>query len=283
MGFAQTGTGLNMKTLTVVAAIRRGLFCCFLLSATYAHAEDTGAPWQQIKQLMFGDRPVNTDSKRVVELFVPQRAEDAAVVPILIRARMQQTPERFIKHLWLVIDNNPSPFGVKFTLTPQSGKADIETRVRLESASPMRVVAELNDGSLWMDSKMVFGAGGCSSVSAKNEAVLRNLGRVRFSVDEQFASKGDALLAHLRVSHPQFTGMGSDNPDPPRFVRHVRVFHGEKLVLSADLDFTISENPSFRFYFLPDGVGELRAYIEDSDNLRIEQRIVVDPAKVMLN
>ncbi|MFN0313714.1 MAG: quinoprotein dehydrogenase-associated SoxYZ-like carrier [Burkholderiales bacterium] len=272
-----------MRSLTVIAAMHHWIICCLLVCATSAQAQDAGPSWQQIKQLMFGERPVNTEAKRVVELFVPQRAEDAAVVPILIRARMQQTPERFIRHLWLVIDNNPSPFGVKFTLTPESGKADIETRVRLESASPIRVVAELNDGTLWMDSKMVFGAGGCSSASAKSEAVLRNLGRVRFSVDEQFASKGDPLLAHLRVSHPQFTGMGSDNPDPPRYVRQVKVFHAQKLVLSADLDFTISENPSFRFYFLPDGVGELRAYIEDSDNLKIEQQLEVDPAKVMLN
>ena len=259
---------------------------CFALASLLvapARAQDSEQAWQHIKQLMFGDRPVNADAKRVVELFVPQRAEDAAVVPILIRARMKQTPERFIKHLWLVIDNNPSPFGVIFTLTPQSGKADIETRVRLESASPMRVVAELNDDSLWMDSKMVFGAGGCSSAGTQNEAALRNLGRVRFSVDEQFASKGDPLLAHLRVSHPQLTGMGSDNPDPPRYVRHVKVFYEDQLVLSADLDFTISENPSLRFYFLPTEKGELRAHIEDSDNLLIEQRIEVDPAKVMLN
>ncbi len=54
-------------------------------------------------------------------------------------------------------------------------------------------------------------------------------------------------------------------------------------MLSAELDFTISENPSFRFYFLPTGKGELRAHIKDSDDLLIEQRIEVDPAKVIMN
>ena len=266
----------DMKSLLFV-----GITIAMLLShPAYAQNDDTSSSWPQIKTLMFGDRIVTADARKVVELFAPLRAEDASVVPITIRTRMHQTPQRFIRHLWLVIDNNPSPFGVKFTMTPESGKADIETRVRLESASPMRVVAELNDGSLWMDSKMVFGAGGCSSVGIRNELALRNLGKIRFEMEEQFASRGEPLLAHLRVSHPQFTGMGLDNPDPPRFVREVKVFYAEKLVLSAELDFTISENPSFRFYFLPDGKGELRAQIVDSDNLRVEQKLEVDPEKV---
>lgn len=252
-----------------------------LLPAT-GHADEQDN-WPQIRRLMFGEREVLLGAGKVVELFAPQRAEDAAVVPILIRTRIDQSAERYIRQLWLVIDNNPSPFGVRFTLTPEAGKADIETRVRLESASPIRVVAELNDGTLWMDSKQVFGAGGCSSVGAKSELALRNLGKVRLSVDEQFASRGEPLLAHLRVSHPQFTGMGVDNPDPARFIRRVKVTYGGREVLSADLDFTVSENPSFRFYFLPKDKGELRAYIEDSDNLVIEQGIAVDPDKVRLN
>lgn len=263
-------------------AFAAACWLALLAPSLTAAAEQDGA-WPQIRTLMFGDRPVHAGAGKVVELFAPQRAEDAAVVPIMIRTRLEQRTDRFVRHLWLVIDNNPSPFGVKFTLTPEAGKADIETRVRLESASPIRVVAELNDGSLWMDSKMVFGAGGCSSVGAKNELALRNLGKVRLSVDEQFASRGEPLLAHLRVSHPQFTGMGLDNPDPARYVRHLKVTYDGREVLSADLDFTVSENPSFRFYFLPREKGELRAYMEDSEDLVIEQRIEVDPNKVRLN
>lgn len=253
----------------------------FLLAATASADEDR--QWPQIRQLMFGDREVQPGVGQVVELLAPQRAEDAAVVPIMIRTRMEQSAQRFIRHLYLVIDNNPSPFGVKFTLTPEAGKADIETRVRLDSSSPIRVVAELNDGSLWMNSKMVYGAGGCSSSGAKNELALRNLGKVRLSVDEQFASQGDPLLAHLRVSHPQWTGMGTDNPDPARYVRKIKVTYAEREVLSADLDFTVSENPSFRFYFLPQDKGELRVRIEDSEDLVIEERLAVDPARLRLN
>jgi sulfur-oxidizing protein SoxY len=49
--------------------------------------------------------------------------------------------------------------------------------------------------------------------------------------------------------------------------------------MSADVDFTISENPVFRFYFLPEGDGELRAEVVDSSELRFEQRIAVKTVK----
>jgi sulfur-oxidizing protein SoxY len=247
-----------------------------MLLAVPARAEDMPGEesWLALKPLMFGGREVKQDGSKVIALWAPGRAEDAAVVPIRIRTRIKQTPERFVKTIWLVIDNNPSPFGVKFTMTPQSGRADIETRVRLEHSSPVRVVAELNDGSLWMDSRVVFGSGGCSAPVAKNEQAMKNMGKLKFSVEEEPKSSGTAALAHLRVSHPQFSGIGA-RALGARFVRTVNVFYADKIVMSAELDFTISENPSFRFYFLPSGKGELRAEIVDTEGLRSEAALAV--------
>lgn len=266
--------------------LARIVWCLVLLLpasfAAQAGDEFDTPRWRELSRLMFGDRVIQPGVGRVAEVLVNARADDAALVPVMIRTHVAQTPERFIKHLWLVIDHNPSPFGVRFNLTPESGKADIETRVRFENSSPIRVIAELNDGSLWMNAKLVTGAGGCSSPGAKNDLAMRNLGKLKFTVEEQFASEGDPLLAQLRVSHPQFTGLGSDNPEPARFIREVKVFYADKLVLSADLDFTISENPNFRFYFQPTGKGELRAEVVDTTDLRVEQTLDFDPARVML-
>jgi len=129
----------------------------------------------------------------------------------------------------------------------------------------------------------VFGAGGCSSPSAKGDSALRNLGRMRLTVDEQFANADEPLLAQLRISHPQTTGMGVGNTEEPRYVRQVNVSFADKPILSADLDFTISENPSFRFYFLSPEKGVLRARMEDTENLVMEQTLHVDPTKLRMN
>ena len=43
--------------------------------------------------------------------------------------------------------------------------------------------------------------------------------------------------------------------------------HAGKPVLSAEIDFSISENPNFRFYFVPDGGGQLEAKVVDNQDL----------------
>ena len=92
------------------------------------------------------DRPAAED----VSLDAPVRAEDAAIVPIAIKTRFPQTPERYIDKIYLIIDNNPSPISAIFKFTPHSGRADIETRVRIDEYTHVRAIAETNDGGLHM-------------------------------------------------------------------------------------------------------------------------------------
>ena len=49
--------------------------------------------------------------------------------------------------------------------------------------------------------------------------------------------------------------------------------------MSADVDSTISENPGFRFYFVPYADGTLRAETVDSNDLRFDQEIAVETIK----
>jgi sulfur-oxidizing protein SoxY len=62
---------------------------------------------------------------------------------------------------------------------------------------------------------------------------------------------------------------------PPHFVRSIRVSYAQRKVFDADLDFSIAENPSFRFFFVPRGEGELRAEVEDSREGRYAGRLAV--------
>ena len=66
----------------------------------------------------------------------------------------------------------------------------------------------------------------------------------------------------------------------PHFVRSVEVRYGGKLVMSADVDFSISENPNFRFYFVPDGEGELDAKVVDNQDLEFTARMKLDSARL---
>lgn len=53
---------------------------------------------------------------------------------------------------------------------------------------------------------------------------------------------------------------------PAHFIRRVDASFVGKPVFSADVDFLISENPNFRFYFLPKGPGPLKVTASDSQN-----------------
>jgi sulfur-oxidizing protein SoxY len=64
---------------------------------------------------------------------------------------------------------------------------------------------------------------------------------------------------------------------PAHFVRRVDISYAGEPLMSADVDFSISENPNFRFYFTPRGEGELKAEVLDSHDLHFESKINFRP------
>src|SRR6185503_4473017 len=132
-------------------ALRFLLFWAFGFSATALAATpaielpDPETPiWVKLKRSLFEGRPVSGGAG-VVELVAPTRADDGAVVPIAIRTGLPQAPGRYVRRIYLIVDNNPSPLAAKIELTPDSGRADLETRIRIEQYSYVRAVAELSD------------------------------------------------------------------------------------------------------------------------------------------
>lgn len=253
------------------------------LSALAANTReaDQAERWKSVRETVFAGRSISEDSAGLIELDTPARAFDAAVVPIAIRTGMAQTPERYVKKLWLVVDGNPSPVGAVFTFTPESGRADIETRIRIEEYTYVRAIVETNDGKLHMKANYVKAAGGCSAPAGKDmEAALASLGKMKLRVDGD-ADAGKPVLAQLMVSHPNVSGLAIDQftriAPAPYFVRSIEVRYAGKPVLTADVDFTISENPSLRFYFLPKGAGELQAKVVDTKDLEFQSSISVKP------
>ncbi|NBN93742.1 MAG: quinoprotein dehydrogenase-associated SoxYZ-like carrier [Betaproteobacteria bacterium] len=247
-----------------------------MLGTSLAIAADEPSPdteqWAGLRQYLFANRPIADNVGDVVDLDAPFRAEDASVVPIGLKAKIDQSGGRYIRKLWLVVDKNPTPVAASFELTPESGRADVETRIRLEEYTWVRVIAETSDGQLHMARKYVRAAGGCSAPAGKdNEAALARLGKIKFKLEGEVET-GKPTLAQMMVSHPNNSGMQMDQVTrlfvPPQYVRHVEVAYGGKVILSADVDFSISENPNFRFYFMPKAGGsELTAKVVDSKDL----------------
>src|SRR5439155_17092980 len=122
--------------------------------------------WQKVRAYLLTGMLIGTDDN-VVALETPRRSEDAAVVPIAIRAIFAQAQNRYVEKVWLVIDNNPSPIAAVFHFTPASGRADIKTRVRVEHYTHTRAIALTNHGELHMATHYIKAAAGCSPASGK--------------------------------------------------------------------------------------------------------------------
>lgn len=244
---------------------------------------DASENWLRVRGPLFQDRPINTDAGNVIELDAPMRAEDAAIVPIAIRAKFAQSPERSIRKVWLVIDNNPSPVAAVFGYTAASGRADIETRVRIDEYTFVRAIAETSDGKLHMATRFVKASGGCSAPPGKDpQAALATLGKMRLRVDQPPDAPRGLHLAQLMISHPNHSGLAMDQLTrqytPAHFVRRIEVSYAGQPVLTADVDFSLSENPNLRFHFDATKGGELEARIVDSNDLSFKTSLRYSPA-----
>jgi sulfur-oxidizing protein SoxY len=263
--------------------LRAALAGLALILGAGARANDVPDPetaiWKKLQRSLFENRPVASDARGIIELVTPVRAEDAAVVPVAIRTKLTQRPERYVRRIYLIVDKNPSPLAAMFELTPESGRADLETRIRIEEYTHVRAVAELSDGTLFADTRFVKASGGCSAPAGKDPAAAAaRVGRMRLAVDGN-VSYNQPALAQLMISHPNDSGLVMDqltrHYTPAYFVRSIKVTYAGKPILTAEVDFSISENPNFRFYFVPVGDGELKAEAVDTKELRFEARLAV--------
>ena len=237
-----------------------------------------------LRSAYFGDRAI-TQSDDLIVLEIPDRAEDAAIVPISITAQIPQTDEHYIQTIYVFIDKNPGPLAGKFRFTPKSGRADLAFRVRVNAYTPIRAIAETNDGKLYMSRRFIKATGGCSAPAGSDlDAAMARLGKIKLRTNGVL-QLAEPAQAQLMISHPNLNGLQMDQVTqlyaPAHFVRHVKVsFNGEE-VFSAETGFGISENPSFRFFFVPDGEGELAAEITDTKGLRFSQTLQVAPTEAL--
>jgi sulfur-oxidizing protein SoxY len=247
------------------------------LPSNVGHA-DSSPQWELLRGKLFGERPIATGAASQVQIIVPLRAAYGASVPVKIISKIVQAPERQVSRMTLLVDKNPSPIAATLTLGSELGQADFETRLRVDEYSHVRVVSELSDGTLHMDSRYVKVSGGCSA--PPNREALHLIGRTTLRLPAGL-HPGAPTPVDLSVVHPNDTGFELNQVTvmtiPPHFVRSIRVRLGEALLFEADTDFSISENPSWRFNFVPhaDRHALLTAEVEDTKEQRFSG--VLDP------
>src|SRR5260221_2635215 len=93
-----------------------------------------------IREATGGKQP----ERRDVEIEIPPLAENGNSVPLHIRIASPMTPEDHVTTVHIFAERNPRPHVATFHLGPQSGRAEISTRIRLAGTQTVTVLAELS-------------------------------------------------------------------------------------------------------------------------------------------
>jgi sulfur-oxidizing protein SoxY len=79
-----------------------------------------------------------------VEIELPQIAENGNSVPMRVKVDNPMTPQDHVTAIHIIAERNPRPLVATFHLGPQSGRAEVGTRVRLAGTQKVTVLAALN-------------------------------------------------------------------------------------------------------------------------------------------
>jgi len=249
----------------VLAALQFG--ACLAPAAT----PDPYDPWPGLVRDIFNNRAMN-DGAGVIAIEMPYRAEDAAIVPVTLRAMLPPGDTRHVLAITLVIDQNPAPIAARFELGRDSSVSEISTRVRVNNYTDVHAIAELSDGKLYMTKIYVKASGGCSAPVSKNaDEAKSKLGQMRF---RQFAKSGEGLTsgareAQIMIGHPNNSGLQMDQVThlyiPPFFVNEIRLWQDDSLVLAIEGGISISEDPNIRLTYIPNGAKRFRVEAKDTE------------------
>lgn len=245
-----------MKALVFVA----------LLLAGPAAAQDNplknSATWDDLRDSVLGLSADVPQDAGVLDLDAPVRAHEAAIVPIRLTQPADAPPVRAVT---LVIDENPAPVAAEYSFGPAMAPLDFEFRVRVDSYSDVRAIADTGNGNRVMAGRFVKASGGCSAPAGKDMAeVEATMGQMRW----RSAPQDGRTVGTLMIRHPNFSGLQRDQVTllniPAHFIDRLEVRQGEELLFSLQAGISISEDPVFRFAYAPNGQ-PIRVHAEDTD------------------
>jgi sulfur-oxidizing protein SoxY len=242
-----------------------------------ATAQAVADPWPALQQSYFPGKKL--EPAPFIHVTAPARAASGDQVPFAFSIDHPMTANNYIKSVTVLVDANPVPLTAVFHFKPESGKAEISTRIRFDADSPVHVVAEANDGKLYVSTVTVKASGGCGgSVAGDDPVVMAAAGKMKLALGGPL-NVGGINKARLLIRHPMYTGLQrnliTNGFRPAYFIQHVAVTFNGQPVMVADTSIGISENPILEFGFVADRPGALAVVLQDNTGATFRQSIDV--------
>ena len=113
-----------------------------LLPFTRTHASEEEA--QQAVEKIVGKAFVKSNR---VKLDIPPLVENGNLVPMTVAVDSPMTANDYVKAIHIVAEGNPLPNIISFYLSARSGRATVQSRIRLSNSQRVLAIAEMSDGS----------------------------------------------------------------------------------------------------------------------------------------
>jgi sulfur-oxidizing protein SoxY len=196
--------------------------------------------WPYLKAKAFKDRPIQ-ENQNFLKIDGPKRASSGAQVPVTISISQN---ENKIEKVYMYIDANPGQHAATYLLTDQSQVVNISTRIRMETDSFVRVIAENEKGELFMHAIPIRASGGCSGyMDVHDPELTKDLGKIILKAENKFIT--------TRIKHPNFTGLQKDLDSggyiPEWIVDTIEFNQNGKKVITVENKISISQDPFIKF------------------------------------
>ncbi len=227
-----------------------------LLCAMAQPALATNEAWESVKEQLYGDRML-LNGNRVIAIDAPYRTFDDARTDIA--AQVIAPDGAKVAKVTVVLDENPMPVSAVFDLTEPQPSFYFDITMRVNGPTPMHVIAETNDGRVFVTETFVktSGQGACSAPPGTDpDLALASLGRMDIAVASTLPGVDTGRLSSLTaglnrmdvdISHPSHSGMQMDQISllfiPMRYVENVEIDLDGKGYVALTGSISLSENP----------------------------------------
>jgi sulfur-oxidizing protein SoxY len=103
---------------------------------------------------LFGNRSFQSGEGKI-KVDLPLIAEDGGSVAVTVDSSLPVSGAARVSSIYIVSDKNRRPMLMKFSFTPDSGRAFIATSIRLATTTDVRAIVEMSDGTLYAVSRHV--------------------------------------------------------------------------------------------------------------------------------
>jgi len=213
---------------------------------------------EALEKLLSGRTPVESGR---VRLELPESFDYGNTVPLAFSVDSPMTATDCVRRVDVFAEGNPFPEVATFHFTPDSGRASVSTRIRLnEGEQEVVAVAELSDGSARIGRRAVqISISGCSAEPGVAVAYPMPTPKPRLNVPAE-VSRDEIVEIKTMISHRMETGLRTDaqgDPIPRRIINKMTCSRDGRLIFAADLSPAIAASAYLTFYMVARASGAL--------------------------